>query len=34
MHDLAFLLLGLAGFAVCLGYVTLCNRLGGTGRDA
>ena len=27
MSDLAFLLLGLAGFAACWGFVLLCERL-------
>jgi hypothetical protein len=27
MLDIVYVALGLAGFAVCLGYVHLCNRL-------
>jgi len=27
MQDLIFILLSVAGFAVCLGYVALCDRL-------
>jgi len=27
MQDLLFLLLGIGGYAVCLGYTLLCDRL-------